>query len=173
MVVRGDDNMLKKIKEHRLQKRKEKDSKYYDDEIYKIEDTKSPIRVQMLDDGIKYSKNQQWLIAYYVLLIQGAIVAFHKTFKELNAVSMWQTVEITGLIIASIATVYFGYKMILNFSEDMRNYRIRINKLLGMEKESSVSEVSESERFLINSIKIVFVVSSALVILYLILSCFY
>jgi hypothetical protein len=77
---------------------------------------------QTLIEDIKFAKSQQWRLAYYVLLLQGAIIGLSKTLPTHNVT----------IIILSMATLFiaiFGTYFLLKFQNDMTRYRSNIKKV--------------------------------------------
>jgi uncharacterized membrane protein YjgN (DUF898 family) len=145
-------------------------SKPYDPDKFDISDPREITRVQMFDDGLSFSKGQQWTAAYYTLLIQGAIFAFHTVFNGLNVSCSIRTVEIIMSFIASGFTAIIGWGLIDGYSDTLREYRYHINKYLGIVPKD---DERVFEKYLIGLFRSIFVASFIFVAGYIAVSSYF
>jgi hypothetical protein len=151
--------------------KKHSNRKYYHDEKYTINDSIGPTRYQMFDDGLSFIKSQQWTTAYYILLVQGSIIAFHTVFISLKTDYTILIIETIFLTLASLSTMCIGFDIISGYSEKLKEYRCHVDKLLrGKLKKHKEKDF---EKFLTRVFYVIFFVTSVFVILYLWISHFY
>jgi hypothetical protein len=135
-----------------------------------INETNKITRVQMLDDGLTFTKGQQWTVAYYTLLIQGAIFAFHTIFSGLNVDYLIHIFEAAMSLIASGLTAIIGWSLINGYSDTMDEYRQLIDGYLGTKPPG---EPRAFEKYLLALFKSIFVASFVFVAFYVVISSFF
>ena len=70
----------------------------------------------ILIEDIRYAKNQQWRLCYYVLLLLGAVIGLSRVLGQSPQVRII-------LFIASVTLAVAGTHYLLKFQEDLRRYR--------------------------------------------------
>jgi hypothetical protein len=78
---------------------------------------------QILGEDVKFAKLQQWRLAYYILLIQGAIIAIHTQL----------TGKIAATIMLFIITFFVsavGTRYLYRFHDDLKGYRENMFKVI-------------------------------------------
>jgi hypothetical protein len=76
-----------------------------------------------LIEAIKTSKNIQWSVTRYVLLLVGAIIALKKLFGEIACI------EKSILFISTIILGLMGSYCLYSFQKDVTNYRDKAEKV--------------------------------------------
>jgi hypothetical protein len=77
---------------------------------------------QTLIDDIKFAKGQQWRLAYYILLLEGAIIGIFKALPKRTAITI---VLFTTVLVVSA----FGTLFLFKFQKDLTRYRGNIKKI--------------------------------------------
>ncbi len=75
-------------------------------------------------EDIRFTKTQQWQLAYYSVLIQGAIIFIFNQLKESVGSSRdFPCVISTILILASVWTCYVSVRILKGYKRDIESYR--------------------------------------------------
>jgi hypothetical protein len=77
---------------------------------------------KILVEDIRYAKNQQWRLTYYIVLLLAALIGLSELFKR-----NW--ILQTILIIAAILLAIFGTRFLCKFQKDLTRYRSNIGKI--------------------------------------------
>jgi hypothetical protein len=77
---------------------------------------------RLLVDDIKYAKSQQWLLAYYILLLLAAVIGLSKALGTKPEVTI--VLFITSLVLAVSGTCF-----LTKFQQDLNRYRKNIKRV--------------------------------------------
>jgi len=87
---------------------------------------------QSMGAAIQFTKTQQWMTAYYGLLLQGAVIgAFELLWNSVDCTSPLKWTKILFALIAIIATIfvaYYGNKMFGVYKKDLSRYQGIVDK---------------------------------------------
>lgn len=93
---------------------------------------------KILIEDIKYAKTQQWRLAYYTLVLLGAIVALSQYLNpKLPATIV--------LFIAALLIAIFGTYYLRKFQKDLRRYRTNVSRIREKRFPADLREVSKFE----------------------------
>lgn len=79
-------------------------------------------------EDIRHAKNQQWLVAYYGLLIQAAIVGFYQVINPELTDCLTTTVAVL-LTLVSLISLTLGLAILWNYNKELYYYRTRKQEL--------------------------------------------
>jgi tellurite resistance protein TehA-like permease len=99
------------------------------------------IESKILREEMRRTKKQQWQVASYIVLIQAALIAFHRLVNESNAdkINKWVFPRLNqASIILSIAILILGLLLIIFYGFRLYQYR----KLI---KETAIESMADSK----------------------------